>query len=102
MNVLLPLRLVTSSKFVKKLAVHFHKGFENVIDKSHNSLIPVFLANPVQRWEHYSHYHMIVLFNQRHNIFIVPVVQCSLSDLKNNRFTETLFINIKYFNLMQI
>lgn len=36
-NLLLFLDLVGGSKVVKKLAIHLHKGLQDVVDKRHNS-----------------------------------------------------------------
>lgn len=63
LHLLLPLTLIVGSKFIKELAVHLHKCLQNVINKSYDRLIPMLLANPVQRWEHNTHNYMIVFLN---------------------------------------
>ena len=51
-DLLLSLSFVVGSQFIKQFPIHFHEGFENIIDKSYNCLIPVLFGDFVQGWKH--------------------------------------------------
>ena len=61
-DLLLSLSLIGGCQLVEQFRVHLHKGFENIVDKSDNRLIPVLLANAIEGWEHDWHYGRTVLF----------------------------------------
>lgn len=60
----LPFRLIASSELIEELGIHLHESLEHIVDERHYGLVPVLLADPVQRGEHYRHYHVVVFFHQ--------------------------------------
>lgn len=92
---LLPFRLIAGSKFIEKFAVHFHEGFENVVNEGHDRLVPMLFTYSVQCREHDSHNYVIVFLDQWHNVLIIPQVKCSLSNLKKSEIIN--FISTKQF-----
>ena len=89
---LLSLGLVGSRKLVEELTVHLHEGFEHIVHKSHNCLVPVLFADAIQSREHNRHYHMVVLLNQTHYVLIIPEVQCTLSHLKTHHNSMKILV----------
>lgn len=83
MNLLQSLRLVRGSEVVKEPRVHLHKSLEYVVDEGYYGLVPMFLGDAIESGEHDGHDGLVVLFNQRHDVLVVPEVQGALGDLKN-------------------
>lgn len=59
----LPLSLVVCGEIVKEFRVCLHKGFEDVKNKSNDSLIPVFLGDAIQGRKHDRHDGRTVFLN---------------------------------------
>lgn len=81
-DLLLSFSFVVGSKFVKQFPIHFHEGFEDIIDESYNGLIPVLLGDFVKGWEHDGEDYIGVLLDQAHYVIVVPIVQGPLCHLK--------------------
>ena len=71
---LLSFLLVARRKIIEQFRIHFHISLQNIIDQCNNGLIPVLLADAIERREHNGHNNCIILFNQRHGVLIVPKV----------------------------
>jgi hypothetical protein len=84
-NSLLPFGFIARCQFIKQLRVHFHESLQNVVNERDDRLIPVFFANAIKRWKHDRHDDSIVVFNQRHRVFVIPEVKCTFGNL-NERF----------------
>jgi len=82
--------LVVRRELIEEFAVDFHERLENVVDKSNDRLVPVFLGDPIKCRKHDCQDNSRVLFNQTHNVLIVPVVQSTLSHLQHH--TETIML----------
>ena len=74
---------VVGREFVKQFPVHLHERFENVVDESDDGLIPMIFRYLVQRSEHDGHHDARVLFNHRHDVFVVPKIESALGHLRN-------------------
>lgn len=86
------LNLVLVRALVKQLLVHLHEELESVVDEAVNGLVPVGLAVLVQGGEHDRQNHSSVVVDQRHDVFIVPVVERTLCNLGRKTERKTRII----------
>ena len=89
-NLLQPLCFVRCGEVVKQPRVHFHECFEDVVDESHDGLVPMLLGDAIQSGEHDWHDDLVVFLYQRHDVLVVPEVQRPLGHLKRTSATATL------------
>lgn len=78
----LSLSFVGTSKIIKNLVLSLHQGFQHVVHKGYNGLIPVFLGSFIQTGKHHWQNFISILFNQSKNTFIIREVQYSLCNPK--------------------
>jgi len=81
-RLLLSFGLVVWREFIEEFAVDFHERLKNVVDERHDRLVPVFFRDPVESGKHDGQDDGRVLFNQTHDVLIVPVVQSPLGHLQ--------------------
>ena len=67
-----------------------YSGVSNrgVVVRTGDSLVPVVLGVPVQRWEHERQHGGGVIADQAHDVLVVPEVQGALRDLYTNKRTK--------------
>src|SRR6218665_1798748 len=93
-DLLLSLCLVVGRQFVEQFAVYFHKSLKDVVDESHDRLVPVFLGNSVEGREHDRQDDVRILLDQAHYVFIVPKIERTLRHLsikERHNFGTTLY-----------
>ncbi len=76
------LRFILLCALVEKFLVHFHEELESIVNQPVDCFVPVGLAVLVQRWKHDRQDHRGIVTDQGHYVFIVPVVEGPLGNLK--------------------
>lgn len=68
--------------FIEQSVIHFHEQLQCVVYQSMYRLVPMCYWIPVQWWHHDRKYNLRIFLYQRHNILVVPIVQCSFGHLE--------------------